>query len=81
MNPDKSIDRRLDATGLQCPEPVFRTRKTLTEMQAGQLLQVTADDPLVEIDMGVFCQRTGHSMVSSARIDGCWTFVLRKASA
>ena len=81
MNPGESVDRTLDATGLACPEPVFRTRLALAEMEAGQVLQVSADDPMVEVDMAVFCQRTGHSMVSSVQIDGCWTFVLRKASA
>jgi len=79
MNPAESADRLLDVTGLMCPEPVFRTRCALAEMEAGQLLQVSADDPLVELDMKVFCQRTGHSMVWSARIGGYWSFLLRKA--
>lgn len=81
MNPAEAADRTLDATGLLCPEPVFRARRALAEMEAGQLLQVSADDPLVEVDMAVFCQRTGHSMVSSAQTDDCWIFVLRKAGA
>jgi len=50
-------------------------------MAAGQLLEVSADDPLVEVDMAVFCQRTGHSIVSSKQSDGCWIFLLRKARA
>ncbi|HMB37463.1 MAG TPA: sulfurtransferase TusA family protein [Wenzhouxiangellaceae bacterium] len=74
-------DKTLDATGLACPEPVFRTRRALAEMAAGQLLLVSADDPLVEMDMAVFCQRTDHRMVSRTCIDGCWTFLLRKADA
>ena len=72
-------DRKLDAVGLLCPEPVFRVRRMLAEMEVGQLLQVSADDPLVEVDMAVFCQRTGHHMLSSERNDGCWIFLLRKA--
>jgi len=81
MNPAEAADRTLDATGLLCPEPVFRARRALAGMEAGQLLQVCADDPLVEVDMAVFCQRTGHSMVSSAKTDDAWIFVLRKAGA
>lgn len=79
MNPVESVDRTLDATGLACPEPVFRTRLALAEMEAGQLLRVSADDPMVEVDMAVFCQRTGHAMVASTQKNGCWTFLLRKA--
>jgi TusA-related sulfurtransferase len=78
MNPAETADRTLDATGLSCPEPVFRTRRMLAEMEPGQLLRVSADDPLAEVDMAVFCQRTGHSMVSSAKSDDCWIFLLRK---
>lgn len=81
MDPAATADRTLDATGLLCPEPVFRARLALAEMAPGQLLEVSADDPLVEVDMAVFCQRTGHGMVSSAQTDGCWIFVLRKAGA
>lgn len=81
MTSDDSADKTIDATGLACPEPVFRTRAALAGMEAGQLLQVSADDPLVEVDMAVFCQRTGHHMVSSERIDGCWIFRLRKAAS
>jgi len=79
MKPGEAADRSLDATDLLCPEPVFRTRRALAEMRAGQTLQVSADDPMVELDMAVFCQRTGHIMVASERIDGRWTFLLRKA--
>ena len=61
MDPAETADRTLDATGLLCPEPVFRTRLALAEMEPGQLLEVSADDPLAEVDMAVFCQRTGHS--------------------
>ncbi|HKL51586.1 MAG TPA: sulfurtransferase TusA family protein [Wenzhouxiangellaceae bacterium] len=81
MSPDESADRILDATGLSCPEPIFRARLALAEMKAGQLLQVSADDPLVEVDMAVFCQRTGHHMLSREQNDGGWIFLLRKSDA
>lgn len=80
MNPDESTARVLDATGLLCPEPVFRARRALADMEAGQLLQVSADDPLVEVDMAVFCQRTGHRMVSVERSGAGWVFMLCKAN-
>lgn len=80
MSLAEPADKTLDATGLACPEPVFLARRALAEMQEGQLLQVSADDPLVEIDMAVFCERTGHCMVASERNGDCWTFLLRKAA-
>ncbi|MEX2499893.1 MAG: sulfurtransferase TusA family protein [Wenzhouxiangellaceae bacterium] len=80
MKQIRAADRTLDATGLLCPEPVFRARKALAGMDAGQVLELRADDPLVEIDMAVFCRRTGHEMLQSEQVDGCWTFLLRKTT-
>jgi len=44
-------DRVLDCVGLYCPEPVFRTRLALDEMEVGEVLEVTADDPAAEEDI------------------------------
>lgn len=80
MKQVKASDRTLDATGLLCPEPVFRARQALADMDSGQVLELRADDPLVEIDMAVFCRRTGHEMLESGQVDGCWTFLVRKTA-
>jgi len=80
MKADERVDRTLDATGLACPEPVFRARQCLSTMQAGQVLEVLCDDPLGEIDLAVFCERTGHELLASDQAEGRWTFLLRKAA-
>lgn len=81
MKRDGSADRTLDAIGLMCPEPVFRARQCLATMEVGQVLEVLADDPLAEIDLAVFCERTGHELLARNEFDGGWTFLLRKAGA
>ncbi|MBS3744667.1 MAG: sulfurtransferase TusA family protein [Wenzhouxiangellaceae bacterium] len=79
MKSEQRVDKTLDATGLLCPEPVFRARRCLADMEAGQILEIRADDPLAEIDLAVFCERTGHAMLARDHADGCWTFLLCKA--
>ena len=37
--------RELDVKGLNCPLPILRTKKTLAEMESGQVLRVLATDP------------------------------------
>ena len=59
MNPDKVID----CLGLYCPEPVFRTRLALDEMNSGEVLEVTADDPAAEEDIKRLAKRLGHEIV------------------
>ena len=38
-------DQELDASGLNCPLPILRAKKTLNAMTAGQVLHVIATDP------------------------------------
>ena len=61
------IDNKLDTLGLFCPEPVFRTRLALDEMEIGQILEVIADDPAAELDIKSLVKHTGQELVSSSK--------------
>ncbi len=41
----ESTEKKLDATGLFCPEPVFRTKIEIERMQVGETLTVSALKP------------------------------------
>jgi TusA-related sulfurtransferase len=56
-------DSKLDCTGLYCPEPIFRTRMALDEMEKGQVLEVSADDPAAEEDLTRLANRLGHEVL------------------
>jgi TusA-related sulfurtransferase len=71
-------DKVLDCIGLYCPEPVFRTRLALDEMEAGQVLEVTADDPAAEEDIKRLVRRLGHKVLSLESDDDQVKFVIRK---
>jgi len=71
-------DKVLDCIGLYCPEPVFRTRLALDEMEAGQILEVTADDPAAEEDIKRLVRRLGHEVLSLESDDDQVKFVIRK---
>ena len=68
----------LDCIGLYCPEPVFRTRLALDELDAGQVLEVTADDPAAEEDIKRLVRRLGHEMLSFESDDDQVKFVIKK---
>lgn len=68
----------LDCIGLYCPEPVFRTRLALDEMELGQLLEVTADDPAAEEDIKRLVRRLGHEIVGFESDDDMVKFVIKK---
>jgi TusA-related sulfurtransferase len=72
-------DRILDCTGLYCPEPVFRVRLELDEMESGQTVKVLADDPAAEEDIKRLVKRLGHEMLDLKVEDDSVEFIIRKA--
>jgi len=71
-------DKVLDCVGLFCPEPVFRTRLELDEMEVGEVLEVTADDPAAEEDIKRLVKRLGHEIISFKIEDDQIKFLIRK---
>ena len=72
------IDQVLDASGLNCPLPLLRAKKTLAGMSAGQLVKILATDPGAARDFEVFAKQTGHELLESGEEDGKFKFILRK---
>jgi TusA-related sulfurtransferase len=48
---------------LYCPEPVFKTRMELDELNVGEVLEVTADDPAAEEDIRSLVKNLGQELV------------------
>lgn len=59
-----NFDKDLDARGLNCPLPILRAKKALTDMQSGQILRITATDPGSVKDFQAFCKQTGNELLS-----------------
>ena len=72
-------DRTLDCTGLYCPEPVFRVRLELDDMETGQTVKVLADDPAAEEDIKRLVKRLGHEMLEMKADNDSIEFTIRKA--
>ncbi len=75
---DIRIDVELDVQGYNCPIPLLRTRKTLSGMQAGQLLRILTTDPGSEIDFKVYAETAGHELLSIEGNGKGFVFVIRK---
>ncbi|MFA5365342.1 MAG: sulfurtransferase TusA family protein [Candidatus Bathyarchaeia archaeon] len=71
-------DINLDCVGLFCPEPVFRTRQELDNLEVGQVLEVVADDPAAEEDIPRMVKRLGHKLIEMYNQDGEFHFVIKK---
>jgi TusA-related sulfurtransferase len=79
MNMSTPNNRTLDCTGLYCPEPVFRVRLELDDMESGQTIKVLADDPAAEEDIKRLIKRLGHELLEINTDDETFEFFIRKA--
>jgi tRNA 2-thiouridine synthesizing protein A len=73
------FDQELDASGLNCPLPILRAKKTLTGMEAGQVLHVIATDPGSVKDFDAFAKQTGNELMSSNEEGGKFHFLIKKS--
>ncbi|PTR14706.1 MULTISPECIES: sulfurtransferase TusA family protein [unclassified Nitrosospira] len=73
-----NCDKELDVRGLNCPLPILRTKKSLVDMNTGQVLKIMATDPGAVIDFQVFADQTGNELISLFELAGEFTFYMRK---
>ena len=72
-------DQTLDATGLNCPLPILKTKKALQKMDAGQILEVISTDAGSVKDIEAFCNQTGNKLIGTAEEDSRFVFTIEKA--
>lgn len=72
-------DRRIDCLGLFCPMPILKTREAIKQLAAGQVLEMTSDDPASEADMKSWSARTGHELLGIEKAGGVFRFLVRKS--
>lgn len=78
QNAARHFDKELDARGLNCPLPILRTKKALTDMGSGQVLRVLATDPGAVKDFQAFSRQTGNPLLASETERDEFVFFLQK---
>jgi tRNA 2-thiouridine synthesizing protein A len=74
------VDRKLDATGLDCPLPLQAAKKALKNMPGGEILEILSTDPGSLIDFQAFCLISGNDLVEHGESAGVYRFLVRKAT-
>lgn len=72
------FDRELDVKGLNCPLPILRTKKALSEMSSGQVLRVEATDANAAKDFQAFAKQTGNDLLSTSEADQVFEFFFKR---
>jgi rhodanese-related sulfurtransferase/TusA-related sulfurtransferase len=71
----------LDAKGLACPMPIVKTKKAITNLEAGQVLEVEATDKGSKADIKAWAEKAGHQYLGTIEEGDVLKHYLRKASA
>ena len=74
-----NFDQELDASGLNCPLPILRAKKSLAGMSAGQVLHIIATDPGSVKDFEAFAKQTGNELMESKEDGGKFYFLIKKS--
>ncbi|WP_455221133.1 sulfurtransferase TusA family protein [Kaarinaea lacus] len=73
------FDQELDASGLNCPLPILRAKKSLAAMESGQVLHIIATDPGAVKDFEAFAKQTGNELMESREEAGKFHFMMKKS--
>lgn len=60
--------RLIDCCGLQCPGPIMRVNKEMTDLKEKEMIRVKATDMGFAADIDAWCRRTGNTLVAKQRV-------------
>ncbi len=71
------IDKEINARGLNCPLPLMKAKKAMSEMQSGQVLRLIATDSGSMRDVLEFVTGAGHEMIEQQHVGKDYIHVMR----
>jgi tRNA 2-thiouridine synthesizing protein A len=72
------IHKEVDTRGLNCPLPILKAKKALSDMASGQLLKVVATDSGSLRDFQAFAKQTGNELVDQQTVGEEFIHILRR---
>ncbi|MBK6615911.1 sulfurtransferase TusA family protein [Ottowia sp.] len=72
------IAKEVDARGLNCPLPILKAKKALSELHSGELLKVLCTDVGSVRDFQAFAKQTGNALVDQQAVGDEFVHVLRR---
>ena len=74
-----TADEVLDCKGLSCPMPLLKTKKAMSKLNSGQILEVLGTDPGSKNDLPGWCKKEGHEFLGSKDESDFFRFYIKKA--
>lgn len=64
--------RVVDALGTWCPVPIHLISRAARRATPGEVIELLADDPLIEVDLPAWCHSSGHELTTLRRDGDEW---------
>lgn len=74
------VGERVDALGLNCPEPVMMLHAAIRRVAPGDCVQLLATDPSTQRDVANFCRFLGHELVTADQDGQRFVYLIRKSA-
>ena len=78
METTPTVDKEIDTRGLNCPLPILRAKKALSDMTSGQVLKILATDPGSMRDFQAFARQSGNELISQEAVGEEFLHFLRR---
>ncbi len=75
---DFHVDMVQDSIGQMCPMPIAFLARNMKKLDAGQVLEVQADDEGAQADIPAWCEQTGNEFLGQEPADGYVRYFVRK---
>ena len=72
--------KNLNLLGFFCPIPINETRIALSELSAGEFIEVVCDDRETLRDIPILCKRLNVSLISIVEDSGEFTFLIKNSA-
>ena len=73
-------DVSVDAKGLACPMPIVKTKKAMTNLEGGQVLEILATDQGSRADLKAWADSMGHQYLGTVEVDKVLKHYIRKST-
>lgn len=74
----KNIAHELNASNLNCPLPLLKTKQALHGLNTGDVLKVLATDPGSKRDIIVYIEHSDHDLVEFREESGVFIYLIKK---
>jgi len=72
------VDKVQDSIGQLCPMPIAFLAKNMKKMEAGQVLEIRADDEGAHADIPAWCEQTGNEFLGEEPAGDYFRYFVRK---